>query len=115
MASWNTADDRSPQTMALSRRHGFGIRSKLFVAFGALAAVPGGGDATAPLRRAVEDMSENLSQLAKTVELRLVVRDARLATDARVRTAHAALVTALAPVVDDAAFRLTMDMEKAGE
>jgi methyl-accepting chemotaxis protein len=84
-------------------------------AISALAAVPGGTDATAPLRRAADDMSDNLTQLAKTVELRLVVRDARLATDARVRTAHAALMTALAPVVDDAAFRLTMDMEKAGD
>jgi methyl-accepting chemotaxis protein len=84
-------------------------------AIGALAAVPGGSDATAPLRRAVDDMSGNLTQLAKTVELRLVVRDARLAADARVRTAHAALMTALAPLVDDAAFRLTMDMEKAGD
>jgi methyl-accepting chemotaxis protein len=197
MASWNTSDDRSPQTIALSR-HGFGIRSKLFAAFGAvagltvlassvavlsyedmgrtldgiagknlpamsqslrlakssaeivsiapalfnandlkerqtaltalqsaqqelsgaisaLAAVPGGSEATAPLRRAVDNMSDNLAHLAKTVELRLVVRDARLAADGRVRTAHSALMTALAPVVDDAAFRLTMDMEKAGD
>jgi methyl-accepting chemotaxis protein len=84
-------------------------------AIGALAAVPGGGDATAPLRRAVDDMSDNLAQLAKTVELRLVVRDARLATDAHVRAAHTAMMKALVPLVDDASFRLTMDMEKAGD
>src|SRR6185437_14926996 len=185
MASWNTSEDRPTATAATLSRRGFGIRSKLFVAFGAvagltvlastvavlsyedmgrtldgiagknlpamsqslrlakssaeivsiapalfnandlkarqtaltalqsaqqelsgaisaLAAVPGGSEATAPLRRAVDNMSDNLAHLAKTVELRLVVRDARLAADGRVRTAHSALMTALAPVVDDA-------------
>src|SRR6266851_5549820 len=165
MASWKTSDDRAPQ--ATPARRGFGIRSKLFVAFGAvagltvlasavavlsyedmgrtldgiagknlpamsqslllahqqeltsaidaLASVPGGSEATAPLRRAAGEMSDNLAQLAKTVEQRLVVRDARVATDARVRAAHAAIATALAPLVDDAAFDLAMDLEKAGD
>jgi methyl-accepting chemotaxis protein len=194
MASWNTSDDRTPLSAALSRR-GFGIRSKLFAAFGAvagltvlasavavlsyedmgrtldgiagknlpamsqslrlakssaeivaiapalvsannlnarqaaltalqsdqqgltsaidaLAAVPGGTEATAPLRRASNEMADNLVKIAKTVELRLVVRDARIAMDARVRAAHAAVLSAVAPLVDNASFDLAMDIEK---
>src|SRR5216683_1893776 len=90
-------------------------QQELTSAIDALASVPGGSEATAPLRRAAGEMSDNLAQLAKTVEQRLVVRDARVATDARVRAAHAAIATALAPLVDDAAFDLAMDLEKAGD
>jgi methyl-accepting chemotaxis protein len=90
-------------------------QQELTSAINALAAVPGGSTATAPLRRAADEMSDNLAQLAKTVELRLVVRDARLATDARVRAAHAALLTAAAPLVDNASFDLAMEMERAGD
>ena len=81
-------------------------------AIDALAAVPGGTEATAPLRRATSEMSDNLATLAKTVELRLAVRDARLAVDAHVRTAHAAIASALAPLVDNASFDLAMEIEK---
>ena len=90
-------------------------QQELTGAIDALASVPGGSEATAPLRRAAGEMSDNLAQLAKTVEQRLVVRDARVAMDARVRAAHAAIATALAPLVDDAAFDLAMDLEKAGD
>src|SRR6266851_5596064 len=129
MASWKTSDDRAPQ--ATPARRGFGIRSKLFVAFGAVAGLTVLASAVAVL--SYEDMGRTLDgiagknlpamsqslRLAKSsaeiVEQRLVVRDARVATDARVRAAHAAIATALAPLVDDAAFDLAMDLEKAGD
>jgi methyl-accepting chemotaxis protein len=84
-------------------------------AIDALVELPGGGQATAPLRRAVDEMSTNLAQLSKAVEQRLALRDARVAMDARVRAAHAAISAALAPLADDATFNLTMDLEKAGD
>jgi methyl-accepting chemotaxis protein len=91
------------------------VQQELTSAINSLASVPGGNEATAPLRRAAGEMSDNLAQLAKAVEQRLVVRNARVAVDARVRAAHSAIAMALAPLVDNASFDLAMDLEKAGD
>ncbi|HKW55202.1 MAG TPA: methyl-accepting chemotaxis protein [Stellaceae bacterium] len=90
-------------------------QEELASAIDALVELPGGGQATAPLRRVVDEMSDNLAQLSKSVEQRLALRDARMAMDARVRAAHAAISAALAPLADDATFNLTMDLERAGD
>ena len=61
MASWNKSDDRSPHQAAVSRL-GFGIRSKLFVAFGAVAGLTVLASSVAVL--SYEDMGHTLDGIA---------------------------------------------------
>jgi phosphoglycerate-specific signal transduction histidine kinase len=81
----------------------------------ALAATPGGGDATAALRRVAAEMAKNLTELAATVERRIALRDRRIEAAASLRKTHAALTTILAPMVDDAGFDLITGLQSAGD
>jgi len=106
----NDANERQAALNALKVH-----QEELASAIDTLVELPGGGQATAPLRRVVDEMTDNLAQLSKSVEQRLALRDARIAMDARVRAAHAAISAALAPLADDATFNLTMDLERTGD
>jgi methyl-accepting chemotaxis protein len=80
-----------------------------------LAALRGGEASTAPLRRAAGEMASNLAQIATAVEQRLALKAERLAEDARVRAAHDAVSTVLAPLVDDASFDLVTGLQSPPE
>src|SRR6185437_6490176 len=62
MASWNTSEDRPTATAATLSRRGFGIRSKLFVAFGAVAGLTVLASTVAVL--SYEDMGRTLDGIA---------------------------------------------------
>jgi methyl-accepting chemotaxis protein len=80
-------------------------------AIDALAATPGGAEATQPLRQLVGEFAGNLSQLAAAVEQRLALRDERVTMAKQIRDSHAALAEALAPLADDAGFDLTTGLQ----
>ncbi|HYM02654.1 MAG TPA: methyl-accepting chemotaxis protein, partial [Stellaceae bacterium] len=84
-------------------------------AIDALAAMPGGAEATASLRRAASEISKNLAEIATTIEKRLALRDQRIDAATRLRATHGALAAALAPLVDDASFDLVTGLETAAD
>jgi methyl-accepting chemotaxis protein len=90
-------------------------QQELGSAIDALAATPGGAEATRPLRQLVGKFAGNLSQLAAAVEQRLARRDERVTMAKEVRESHAALAEALAPLADDAGFDLTTGLQVAAD
>ena len=79
----------------------------------AVAALP--GEEAAKLKETAEQMSENLDRLAQSVAEREAIAAERATLVGAVRAAHEKLVEKLVPMVDDAAFALTLAIEQAAD
>ena len=79
----------------------------------AVAALP--DKETAKLNETARSMSENLDRLAQSVAERQAIAAERAALVSAVRTAHERLAEKLVPMVDDAAFALTLAIEQAAD
>jgi methyl-accepting chemotaxis protein len=67
----------------------------------------------AALRAAAAQMSKNLNELAGAVQQRIALRGEIASVSAAVRTAHHAVDTAVAPLIDDASFDLVTGLQSA--
>jgi methyl-accepting chemotaxis protein len=79
----------------------------------AVVALP--GEEAAKLKETAQRVSENLDRLAKSVADRQAIATERAAVVAAVRAAHEKLAATLVPMVDDAAFALTLSIEQAAD
>ena len=88
---------------------------KLDELIGTLAAWPENAEATARLRATAQKLAANVALLSQSVERRIALKSQRETLATNVRTAHRALGEKIAPLVDDAAFNLTLALQSAGE
>jgi hypothetical protein len=79
----------------------------------AVAALP--DEEAAMLKETARRMSENLDRLAQSVAERQAIAAERAALVGTVRAAHEKLAQILVPMVDDAAFALTLTIEQAAD
>jgi methyl-accepting chemotaxis protein len=79
----------------------------------AVAALP--GEQAAKLKETAQRMSENLDHLAKSVAERQAIAAERVTLVGALRAAHGKLAEKLVPMVDDAAFALTLAIEQAAD
>ena len=79
----------------------------------AVAALP--GEQAAKLKETARRMSENLDHLAKSVAERQAIAAERATLVGALRAAHEKLAEKLVPMVDDAAFALTLAIEQAAD
>jgi len=73
------------------------------------------GEDAAKLKETARRMSENLDRLAQSVAERQAITAERIALVGALRAAHQKLAEKLVPMVDDAAFALTLAIEQAAD
>ena len=73
------------------------------------------GEDAAKLKETARRMSENIDRLAQTVAERRAIATERATLVGAVRAAHEKLAEKLVPMVDDAAFALTLAIEQAAD
>jgi methyl-accepting chemotaxis protein len=82
-------------------------------AIDALAAHPEGAASAATLRKTLQELAANLTEVSGSVERRLAAQAERETLAKSIRAAHGLLAQKLAPMVDDANFNLTIGLQSA--
>ena len=115
------AADVVGQAQALLAASGTGERTRALKALDAARAVLNDAVAALPdeqgakLKETARSMSKNLDRLAQSVEEHQAIAAERAALVGALRTAHQKLAEKLVPMVDDAAFALTLAIEQGAD